>query len=149
MNPDFYDLLVELLASDASFLVVGAHALAAHGAPRSTNDIDVWVKPTFENAERVWRALLAFGAPVQALGVTIEDLHTPDMVVQIGQPPRRIDVMTGVSGLPSFEQAWERRLVGRVGAIDVPFLGREDFLVNKRASGRHKDLGDVDALGGE
>lgn len=148
MNPDFYDLLAELLGAGARFLVVGAHALAAHGAPRATNDIDVWVHPTSENAERVWSALVNFGAPVAALGVTVDDFRAPDMVVQIGQPPRRIDVMTGISGLASFEAAWEQRLVGRVGALDVPFLGREDLLTNKRASGRRKDLGDVDLLGG-
>lgn len=148
MNPDFYDLLTELLASGARFLVVGAHALAAHGVPRATNDIDVWVHPTPENAQRVWNALVNFGAPVEALGITVEDFQTPDMVVQIGQPPRRIDVMTGISGLASFDVAWERRLTGRVGPLEVPFLGRDDLLANKRASGRNKDLGDVDALGG-
>lgn len=148
MNPDFYDLLSELLASGARFLVVGAHALAAHGAPRATNDIGVWVHPTPDNARRVRNALVDFGAPVEALGITVGDFQTPDMVVQIGQPPRRIDVMTGLSGMASFDAACGRRLVGRVGALDVPFLGRDDLLANKRASGRHKDLGDVDALGG-
>lgn len=148
MNPDFYDMIAALLASGARFLVVGAHALAAHGAPRFTQDIDFWVQPTRANAERVYAAVVRFGTPVGALGITVEDFHTPDMVVQIGQPPRRIDLMTGLSGLDSFDDAWGRRLEDRVGELSVPFLGRADFLANKRASGRNKDLGDVDALGG-
>ena len=96
VNPDFIEFLGTLLAADARFLVVGAHALAIHGGPRATGDIDVWIERSPENAARVWRALAEFGAPTVALGVSQEDLETPDMVmvIQIGLPPRRIDMLT-------------------------------------------------------
>jgi hypothetical protein len=132
VNEDFVEFLGALLTADARFLVEGAHALAVHGAPRYTADIDVWIECSPENAARVWRALLDFGAPVQSIGISVEDLATPDTVVQIGVPPRRIDIMSDIS---------------RVGTHDVPFIGRAALLRNKRASGRHKDLGDVEALG--
>ena len=146
MNPDFVDFLAALLAADARFLVVGAHALAVHGVPRATGDIDVWIERSPENAARVWRALDAFGAPAPALGLQRVDLETPDQVVQIGLPPRRIDILTGVSGV-EFGDAWTDRVVHRVDGLDVPFLGREALIRNKRASGRFKDLGDLEALG--
>ena len=146
MNPDFVDFLAALLAAGARFLVVGAHALAVHGVPRATGDIDVWIDRSPENAARVWRALDAFGAPAAALGVRTADLETPDVVVQIGLPPRRIDVLTGVTGL-EFDAAWASRVVHRVGELEVPFLGRDALVRNKRASGRYKDLGDLEALG--
>ena len=146
MNPDFVDFLAALLATEARFLVVGAHALAVHGVPRATGDIDVWVERSPENAARVWRALEAFGAPAAVLGVKPGDLQTPDLVIQIGLPPRRIDVLTGVSGL-EFDDAWHGRVVHPVDRLDVPFLGREALIRNKRASGRFRDLGDLEALG--
>jgi hypothetical protein len=146
VNPDFIDFLVALLAADARFLVVGAHALAVHGLPRATGDIDVWIDRTPENAARVWRALADFGAPVATLGVTMSDLEAPNMVIQIGLPPRRIDVLTDVTGL-QFEDAWASRVVHHIGELAVPFLGREALIRNKRAAGRYKDLGDIEALG--
>jgi hypothetical protein len=146
VNPDFVDFLAALLGENARFLVVGAHALAVHGVPRATGDIDVWVERTPENAARVWRALEQFGAPAAALGVRPADLETPDVVVQIGLPPRRIDVLTGVTGL-EFDDAWAGRVVHPVGGLAVPFLGRDALVRNKRASGRFKDLGDLEALG--
>lgn len=146
VNPDFVDFLAALLAAEARFLVVGAHALAVHGIPRATGDIDVWIDRTPENAARVWNALTNFGVPAAALGVQVSDLEIPDMVVQVGLPPRRIDVLTGVTGL-EFEDAWAGRVVHHVGAQAVPFLGREALIRNKRAAGRYKDLGDLEALG--
>jgi hypothetical protein len=143
VNPDFVDFLAALLAEEARFLVVGAHALAVHGVPRATGDIDVWIERSPENAARVWQA---FGAPAESLGVRQVDFETPDVVVQIGLPPRRIDVLTGVTGL-EFDEAWAGRVLHRVGELDVPFLGREALVRNKRASGRFKDLGDLEALG--
>lgn len=146
MNPDFADFVAALVAARARFLVVGAHALAVHGVPRATGDIDVWVERSPENAERVWNALEAFGARVAALGLRLSDLEAPDIVVQIGVPPRRIDVLTGVTGL-EFAEAWAGRVVHRVGDLEVPFLGRDALVRNKRATGRFKDLGDLEALG--
>ncbi|HEY5085892.1 MAG TPA: hypothetical protein VII66_00910 [Gemmatimonadaceae bacterium] len=146
MNQDFIDFLAALIAAEARFLVVGAHAVAAHGTPRATGDIDLWIDRAPENAARVWNALVSFGAPAAALGVNSADLQAPNTVVQIGLAPRRIDVLTDVTGL-SFESAWGSRIVHRIGALDVPFLGRDDLVRNKRATGRYKDLGDLEALG--
>ena len=146
MNDDFLDLLAALLRAHARFLVVGAHAMAVHGVPRATGDLDLWVERTLDNAERVWSALVEFGAPTATPGVTRADLETPDMVVQLGLPPRRIDLMTALSGL-DFASAWANRVLHRVGVHEVPFLGRADLIRNKRASGRPKDLADLDVLG--
>jgi hypothetical protein len=145
VNQDFIDLLRLLLDAGAGFLVVGAHAMAVHGVPRATGDLDIWVDPAPANSERVWRALLDFGAPVREMGVAREDLETPGVVVQIGQPPRRIDLLTRVSGL-SFAEAWPSRAIHSIEGLEVPFIGRDDLVRNKRASGRPKDLVDLDVL---
>lgn len=145
MNDDFLDMLSALERAGARFLVVGAHAMGVHGVPRATGDLDVWVSPDRANAGRVWSALLDFGAPVAAMGVSVTDLEAPDTVVQIGMPPRRIDLLTGISGV-GFDEAWESRVLHRVGTLRVPFLGREALVKNKRASGRPKDLADLDVL---
>jgi len=145
LNPDFLDLLAALVRADARFLVVGAHAMAAHGVPRATGDLDVWIQPDEDNAGRVWEALIAFGAPVQTLGLSQADLVEPAMVFQMGEPPRRIDVLTSITGV-DFDEAWVTRSIHRVGEIDVPFLGRAALLANKRATGRTKDLADVEIL---
>lgn len=146
MNPDFVDFLSALLAAEARFLVVGAHALAVHGVPRATGDIDIWIDRSPGNVALVWRAMATFGAPAAALGVTPADLEMPETVVQIGLPPRRIDVLTDVTGL-AFEDAWVSRVIHRIDHIAVPFIGRDDLVRNKRATGRYKDLGDLEALG--
>jgi hypothetical protein len=133
-------MLAALSAERAEFLVVGAHALAAHGRPRATGHLDVWIKPTPENAARVWGALVVFGAPLQDL--TVEDLHTRSIVYQIGVVPCRIDILSEIDGV-EFEDAWPNRKSVQIGDLTVPVLGREDLLKNKRASGRPKDLADV------
>lgn len=148
MNDDFRDLLTSLVDADARFLVVGAHALAAHGVPRVTGDLDIWTEPTPENARRVWRALTAFGAPLDELDVQETDLTTPDVVAQFGLPPFRVDVLTSISGV-TFEDAWNDRLQGHLFGVPVHFLGRTTFIRNKRASGRPKDLLDIRALDGK
>ena len=148
MNEDFHDALAALVKSGARFLVVGAHALGVHGVPRATVDLDVWIDPTPDNARRVWEALAIFGAPLQALDVKESDFLRPDMVAQFGMPPWRIDILTSVSGV-SFEEAWSGRLQGDFDGVSVPFLGRAEFIRNKRSSGRKKDLGDLEALGEE
>ena len=148
MNEDFRDLLIELLDAEVRFLVVGAHAMAVHGVPRATGDLDVWVSPAETNAARVWAALRRFGAPVEQLGISLEDLRTPGMVIQIGQPPRRIDLLTDVSGL-EFDEAWSNRTTHSIGPCAVPFLSRADLIRNKRASGRPKDIADLDVLENE
>jgi hypothetical protein len=146
VNEDFRDLLAALLAAQARFLVVGAHALAVHGVPRATGDLDVWIAADPTNAQRVWSALLRFGAPVAAMGVSLDDLTLADRVVQIGLPPRRIDILTSISGV-GFDEAWPDRVTHEVGGLAVPFLGRAALVRNKRATGRTKDRADLEALG--
>lgn len=146
MNRDFVDLLDVLARRKARYLVVGAHALAIHGIPRATGDLDVWVERDPENLDRVYAALLEFGAPLAALGVRREDLDLPERVIQLGVPPRRIDLLTDLTGL-EFASAWARRVEHAVGSLCVPFLGREELIRNKRATGRTKDLADLEALG--
>lgn len=143
MNEDFLDILRALSAEGADFLVVGAHALAVHGVPRATGDLDIWVSPTHDNAPRVWAALQTFGAPLS--GLNQGDLIDPDVVFQIGREPRRIDVLTGITGV-AFPDAHKRRVFVETGGMSVPFLGRDDLLTNKRATGRLKDLADVERL---
>lgn len=149
VNQDFVDLLSSFVEHQVSFVIVGAYALAAHGLPRSTGDIDLFVEATPSNASRVYRALLDFGAPVAAHGVTEGDLALPGNVYQLGLPPRRIDILTSISGV-SFEEAVHDALEGKLGPVAVRFIGREAMKRNKLAAGRPKDLVDagwLDATG--
>ena len=147
MIADFRDLLAAFVGKDVRFLVVGAHALAVHGVPRVTGDLDLWVEPTPANAARVWQALAEFGAPLEALRLRETDFVQLEQVVQLGLPPYRIDIMTSVSGV-DFAQGWSGRLAGTLFGVPVAFLGREAFILNKRASGRPKDVEDIRVLEG-
>jgi hypothetical protein len=146
VNEDFRDLVRALLEAGVRFLVVGAHAMAVHGVPRATGDIDVWIAVDPANADRVMDALSRFGAPLAAMSVSPADFLREDQVVQIGLPPRRIDLLTSISGV-GFEEAWEGRVTRAVEGMTVPFLGRDALVRNKRASGRAKDRADLEALG--
>ena len=143
MNRDFRDMLSALSGEGADFLLVGAYALAVHGAPRATGDMDLWVRPTPDNAARVLAAIRRFGAPL--LGLTEADLVVPDTVFQIGVTPNRIDLMTSIDGV-GFDEAWGSRVIRVLDGIPVPVLGREEYLRNKRRLGRKQDLADVEAL---
>lgn len=142
LNPDFREVLSEFAAERVEFVVVGAFALAAHGLPRAT-DIDLWVRPDQENAQRVWRALARFGAPVTE--ITPDDFAVPEMVVQIGVPPSRIDVLTSIDGV-GFAEAWEERASIFVDGVEIPVIGREHLIRNKTAAGRPQDLADLARL---
>ncbi len=146
MNPDFVALLRELSAAEARFLVVGAYAVSFHSRPRAAGDLDVWIEPTPANAARAMLALARFGAPM--LELSAEDLTRPDMVYQIGVAPRRIDLLTSLTGL-TFEEAWRDRVRGRIGDIEVPFIGRDALIRNKRVLGRARDLADLESLEGD
>lgn len=145
VHDEFVDLVACLTAEHCEYLIVGAHALAAHGSPRATGDLDVFVRPTTENARRVIRALQAFGAPIQAHGVTSEDFETEGTVYQMGLPPRRIDILTQLSGI-SFDDASTDVVSGHLGSEPVRYIGLEAMLKNKRAAGRLKDLADAAVL---
>jgi hypothetical protein len=146
MNRDFLDLLRAFTAADVQYLIVGAYALALHGRPRATGDLDVWIDATPDNAARVMRALEAFGAPT--VEIAEADFARPGVVYQIGIAPRRIDILTELTGL-SFADAWPERVRSRFGDVDVDFIGREAFIRNKRATGRTRDLGDIEGLANE
>ena len=143
LNEDYRDMLQALVDERVSFLLVGAYAMAAHGYPRATMDIDIWVMPSAENAEAVLRALRRFGAPIENL--TRTDLETADTVFQIGVAPRRIDIITSASGL-RFEETFARSLAVDIQGIQVHVPSVEDLIRNKRASGRTKDLADAEAM---
>ena len=140
---DLRDLLRAFIDHEVRFLIVGGYALAVHGHPRATGDLDVWIECGEGNAERAYEALKSFGAPLQDL--TVRDLATPGTVFQIGLPPLRIDVLTQITGVP-FEAAWPDRLDARVDDLLVPVIGRRALLINKRALGRTRDLADVEWL---
>ncbi|MBA3296334.1 MAG: hypothetical protein H0U19_05310 [Acidobacteria bacterium] len=144
MNQDFLDLLRAFIDRNVRFLIVGAYALGVHGRPRATGDLDVWVDATPDNAPNIMRALEQFGAPTEQ--VTVEDFSRPGIVFQMGLPPLRIDILTELTAL-TFEEAWPGRTSADFGSVMVDVLGREDFIKNKRATGRARDLGDVEALG--
>jgi hypothetical protein len=147
MSPDWRDLLSALGRTGARFLVVGAHALAVHGVPRGTQDLDLWIEPTPENATRVWQAMVEFGAPLTALKITREDFYRPGTVIQLGLPPNRVDLLSSLDGVTDFQAAWDQRVEHQFGGHLVPFIGRATLIVNKRAAGRRKDLADLEALG--
>lgn len=146
MNKDFRDIVVELVRAEARFLIVGAHALGIYGVQRATGDLDIWIDPSPENVERVWSALGAFGAPTDALGIQQADLTQPDIVAQFGLPPYRIDLLTGVSGV-TFDEAWPKRVEELFEGVRAPFIGRDELIRNKRATGRTRDLADLESLG--
>lgn len=143
LNPDFRDMLSALSEEGAEYLLVGAYALAVHGLPRATGDMDLWVRATEENARRVLGALSRFGAPLA--GVTAHDLVTPGTVFQIGVAPRRIDILTSIDGV-QFDEAWGVRHVARVESLDVPVIARQHLIRNKKATGRPQDLADAARL---
>ena len=143
LNPDYRDMLSAFADAKVDYLVIGAYAMAAHGHPRATGDIDLWVGTAPTNAERVLDALSTFGAPLTE--VDRDDFQTPDTVFQIGVSPRRIDILTTIEGV-NFEEAWPQRIEIEIGGLTVPVIGREHLIKNKRALGRSQDLADIEHL---
>ena len=143
MNRDFAEMLKALAAESVEFLVVGAYAVAGHGVPRATGDIDLWVRPTPDNAARVWRALERFGALRSR--VSPESFTQPDVVYQIGLPPNRIDFLTTIDGV-AFDDAWAEKVPCVVSGIAFNMLSLRHLLENKRTTGRPQDLADVARL---
>lgn len=143
MNEDFRDLIRALCDADVRFLVVGAYAVSVHSEPRATGDLDIWIEARPANARRAISALRSFGAPLHDLSEA--DLSTDGVVFQIGLPPRRIDILTGITGV-TFAEAWPRRIEVPDEDLVFPVIGFQDLLRNKRALGRPKDLLDVSLL---
>ena len=143
IQKDFKELLELFNAHKVEYLVVGGYALAFHGAPRFTGDIDLLVKPDSENAKRILKAIVEFG--FGSLDLTEADFTSPQNVIQLGMPPVRIDIMTSVTGV-SWEKAIAGKVPGSYGDTTIHFISREDLIANKRALGRKKDLADLEAL---
>lgn len=143
LNPDFRDILSEFNARGVEYLLVGAYAVAVHGLPRATGDIDLWIRPTASNAKATLLALESFGASLDLL--TPADFETPDRVVQLGVSPRRVDLLTSIDGV-DFDTAWRDRISVRVDDIEVPTISLEHLIANKRAVARPQDLADADRL---
>jgi hypothetical protein len=143
VNPDFKELLLTFNAHNVEYLIVGAHALAAYGHVRATKDLDVWVKPSPENAEQVLAALADFGAPLR--DVTIDDLSKTGTIFQIGIPPLRIDIITGIDGV-KFEEAWPARFQTSIGGVLAFVISRQHLITNKKTAARLQDLADVEKL---
>ena len=143
MNLHFKELLLVFNAHDVEYLIVGAHALAAHGHVRATKDFDIWVRPEKSNAEKVLQALSDFGAPLSDL--TVDDLSRKETIFQIGLPPLRIDVITNVDGV-EFEEAWPDRLETAFGGVPAFVNSRHHLITNKKPAARLQDLADVQQL---
>jgi hypothetical protein len=140
MNRDFVEMLSALSAAGADYLIVGAYAMAAHGWPRATGDIDIWVRPTPDNAARVMQALEAYGAPL--FDLSADDLTRPDTVFQIGVPPGRVDFLSGVCGI-EFAVAWTSLITVTLAGVEVSAIGFDALLNKKLSAGRPKDLADI------
>jgi hypothetical protein len=143
MNPDFSEILLAFNVHHVEYLIVGAHALAVYGHVRATKDLDVWVRPDYENAQRVLLALSAFGAPLGDL--TRNDLSKAGTIFQIGVPPLRIDVITAIDGV-DFADAWPDRFEASFGEVPVLVISRHHLIANKKAAARLQDLADVEHL---
>lgn len=143
LSSDFSDLLQAFNDANVEYLIVGAHAMAFHGYLRATGDFDLWVNPTSENAARIYAGLAAFGAPLDHIAVG--EFTSDDLIFQIGVAPFRIDIITGISGV-TWAEAWPQSVESSYVGIPIRVIGRDALIENKRATGRPKDLLDVEAL---
>ena len=143
MNSDFSDLLRLMAEHQVRFLVVGVYAVIRYTEPRYTKDLDLWIEPTAENAERCFRALAAFGAPLTGLGPL--DFTQQGYIYQMGVPPTRVDVLMSLQSL-SFADAYDRRVAIELDGLTIPILSKDDLIASKLAAGRPQDLLDVESL---
>ena len=142
-DKDFSEFVALLAAHDVRYMIVGGYALAAHGLPRATGDLDAWIWTDQQNAQRLLEALEKFG--FGGIGISESDLTADDCVLQLGYPPYRIDLLTRIDGV-EFDDAWGRHIELVLGGVKVPFIGRADLIANKRAVGRPQDVVDVKRL---
>jgi hypothetical protein len=144
VQKDFKELLELFDANKIEYVIVGGYALAFHGAPRFTGDLDLLIKPDQDNAQKVLKVLKDFG--FAALDLSVNDFSVPDKVVQLGIAPVRVDIITSITGL-TWEQVAPKRVKGTYGDVPVYYIGKQEFIKNKKAISRHKDLADIEALG--
>ncbi len=142
-EPDFIDFIELLNNHRVEYLIVGAHALAFHGRPRHTGDLDIWIKPNDQNATKMVEVLNDFG--FGSLGLNKQDFLRENYVTQLGYPPLRIDILNAISGV-KFDEAYENKVEGEVDSLTINFINITDFIKNKEASGRKKDYGDIESL---
>ncbi len=143
LQADLRELVGWLLSRSVDFVVVGGHAVAFHGYPRLTEDVDLLVRPTVENGQRIVAAMSDFG--FGSMGLTAEAFTAPDRVIQLGRAPNRIDLLTGIFGV-SFDEVWSTRVQADLDGLQVSMIGRAELIRNKRATGRPQDLADADRL---
>jgi hypothetical protein len=144
VQEDFRDLLALFNAHNVDYVIVGAYALALHGAPRYTGDMDIFVKADRGNAQRILAALEEFG--FGSVGLTPEDFAIPENIIQLGVPPVRVDIVTSLTGV-SWDDVASGREKALYGDVSICYIGKKEFIRNKRALGRKKDLADIEALG--
>lgn len=143
LNKDYKEMLQLLLENQIDFLVVGAYAMAAHGYPRATGDIDIWVKPDKENSKKIFRVLQIFGAPMEQMNE--HDFEKQDTILQIGVAPRRIDIITGIDGV-QFDLAVKDKITVEVDELKLPIISLDNLVKNKLSTGREKDQLDANLL---
>jgi hypothetical protein len=143
LNRDFKEFIELLSSTGVEYLIVGGYALAAHGHPRYTGDLDIWIRSSPLNVEKLLDVLARFG--FGGLGLKAEDFLKPESIVQLGYPPSRIDLLTSIDGV-DFETSYAHRVVMKVAGVDLPIIGIGEFRTNKRATGRAKDLADLESL---
>lgn len=146
VQKDFRELLELFNKHNVEYMIVGGYALAFHGAPRYTGDLDIFIRPDSINAQRIMIALKDFG--FDSVGLTEADFESPGNIIQLGVPPVRVDIVTSLTGI-SWKSAFRQRVQGKYGDVQVYYIGREQFILNKRTMGRKKDLADIEALGEE
>lgn len=143
MNSDFKELLKIFAEEKVKYLIIGGYAVAKHAEPRYTKDLDIWIGNSRENAERVFRSLKKFGAPLT--DITVEDFTVPTLVFQIGIEPSRIDILMGLKDL-DFDECWQRHATAVIGALEITFISIDDLIFNKQLAGRPQDLQDAENL---
>jgi len=143
LNKDFKEFAELLNSIGVEYIVVGGYALAAHGHPRYTGDLDIWVRPSQDNIAKLLQALSAFG--FGSLGLCAADFLAPEAVIQLGYPPQRIDLLTAIDGV-TFDECYPKRVPMQVGGLSLPIIDLVNFRANKRASGRAKDIADLESL---
>lgn len=143
LNQDFKEFIKSLNDNQVRYLVVGGYAVALHGQPRYTKDLDIWVEINGDNASHIIQALEAFG--FGSIGLSAEDFLSPDTIIQLGYPPNRIDILTSLSGI-EFDACYSNRVIVLLDEVSANFIDLENLIKNKRASGRAQDIADVEAL---